>query len=257
MSLLLTQLGCCYLCLCLGATTVAAENWYESEPLVHQLNSYTFTKLVDQSASTWLIEYYAPWCGHCKTFRPKIAQLARILKGKAKVGVVNCDDPFTSSLCSGVKGYPTFMILSISPKTGERAKPKEYRGSREVGAIEKKVLEDVSEYSVARLTCLQDAKKFVQQKADLPHVICFSESASPAAIFKGMALENHEGFSFAFVEHKFSAVCEFFGVAEFPAIVAVASDASKTSQLADPKNFTASSFDAFLKALSREAAHDL
>ncbi|KFH69838.1 hypothetical protein MVEG_04642 [Podila verticillata NRRL 6337] len=38
----------------------------------------------------WLVEYYAPWCGHCKALAPIYEELAMALKGKVNVAKVDC-----------------------------------------------------------------------------------------------------------------------------------------------------------------------
>ena len=37
-----------------------------------------------------MIEFYAPWCGHCKNLKSDWEELATGVKGKAKIGAVDC-----------------------------------------------------------------------------------------------------------------------------------------------------------------------
>ncbi|GAB4835753.1 hypothetical protein Ancab_000663 [Ancistrocladus abbreviatus] len=79
-----------------------------------------------------LVEFYAPWCGHCKKLAPEYEKLGASFK-KAKsvlIGKVDCDDQ--KSLCSkyDVTGYPT---LKWFPKGSLEAK--KYEGARTAEAL--------------------------------------------------------------------------------------------------------------------------
>jgi protein disulfide-isomerase A6 len=43
----------------------AEEEFYGKDSKVKELTDANFKKLVLDSDEMWLIEFYAPWCGHC------------------------------------------------------------------------------------------------------------------------------------------------------------------------------------------------
>ncbi|VDK50833.1 unnamed protein product [Cylicostephanus goldi] len=55
---------------------------------VVELTDANFEKLVLNSKDVWLVEFFAPWCGHCKNLAPHWKAAASELRGKVKV--LNC-----------------------------------------------------------------------------------------------------------------------------------------------------------------------
>ena len=53
------------------------------------LTQSNFDELVLGSKDIWLVEFYAPWCGHCQKLEPEWNEAASKLKGKVKVGKVD------------------------------------------------------------------------------------------------------------------------------------------------------------------------
>ena len=44
------------------------------------LTDSTFDNIYEDELP-WFVEFYAPWCGHCKNLVPEYAELATNLKG--------------------------------------------------------------------------------------------------------------------------------------------------------------------------------
>lgn len=51
----------------------------------------TFNDIVINNDKDVLVEFYAPWCGHCKTLDPKYTEAATILAGNTNVVLAKCD----------------------------------------------------------------------------------------------------------------------------------------------------------------------
>ena len=81
-----------------------------------------------------LVEFFAPWCGHCQRLEPEYKDAAAKLKNYAKLGAVNCD--VEKILCSkyGIKGFPTIKTL-VWDKSSLKKKVYQYSGSRTSSAI--------------------------------------------------------------------------------------------------------------------------
>jgi len=100
---------------------------------VIELTDDNFDKLVLNSDDIWLVEFYAPWCGHCKNLAPQWAQAARELKGKAKLGALDATVHTSKASQYGIKGYPTIKFFPAGSKSASSAE--EYDGGRTASDI--------------------------------------------------------------------------------------------------------------------------
>lgn len=79
-----------------------------------------FTQEVKENQSLpVLVDFFAPWCGHCKTLAPVLDELAGELADKLKIVKVNVEEHRPLSQEYGVMGLPT-MILFKDGVAGEK-----------------------------------------------------------------------------------------------------------------------------------------
>lgn len=102
---------------------------YASNSAVVDLRPNNFDNLVLNSDHIWVVEFYAPWCGHCQQLTPEYDKAATALKGIVKVGAVNADEHKSLGSKYGVRGYPTIKIFGLDKK------PEEYNGPRNAAGI--------------------------------------------------------------------------------------------------------------------------
>lgn len=110
---------------------------------VVELTDDNFDKLVMNSEDMWLVEFYAPWCGHCKNLAPFWAAAATELKGKVKLGALDATVHRTKAMEYDIKGYPTIKYFAPGKKSSDSAQ--EYNGGRTASDIVSWALEKLAE----------------------------------------------------------------------------------------------------------------
>ena len=98
-----------------------------------------------------LLEFYAPWCGHCKALEPKYTELATELADVKGLVIAKIDATANEIEGIAVQGFPTIKFFPKGSST-----PTEFEGEREVDGF-KKYLEEKSE----------SYKAYLEQKDDL------------------------------------------------------------------------------------------
>ena len=75
-----------------------------------------FAEVVIDNDKDTLVEFYAPWCGHCKKLTPIFEEIAETLKGE-DVAIVKMDATANDVPASfEVRGFPTLYWLSKNSK---------------------------------------------------------------------------------------------------------------------------------------------
>jgi len=97
---------------------------------VVELNSANFDSIVLDSNKDVLVEFYAPWCGHCKKLAPDYEKVARAFASEPNVVIANIDADANKGFGEkyGVSGFPTIKWFG----KGQKTEPEAYEAARDV-----------------------------------------------------------------------------------------------------------------------------
>jgi protein disulfide-isomerase-like protein len=93
------------------------------------LDSANFDTIVKDSSKDVLVEFYAPWCGHCKRLAPDYEIVANAFAAEDNIVIakIDCDAQKEKCQAYDVSGYPTIKFFPKDNKEGER-----YDGARDI-----------------------------------------------------------------------------------------------------------------------------
>ena len=95
-----------------------------------ELTDQNFEQEALNSEKPVMIDFWAEWCGPCKTIAPVVDELSQDYDGKAVIGKVDVDNNPQIAAKFGIRNIPTILFL----KNGEVV-------DKSVGAVSKDVLQ--------------------------------------------------------------------------------------------------------------------
>ena len=99
--------------------------------MARNITDADWQSVVVESELPVLVDFWAPWCGPCRSLSPVIDELSEAYEGKAVIVKYNVDDNYEYSNKYGIRSIPALLFF----KGGEVVKTIN-------GAVAKNVIED-------------------------------------------------------------------------------------------------------------------
>eukprot|EP01012_Entosiphon_sulcatum_P030678 TRINITY_DN37_c0_g1_i1.p1 TRINITY_DN37_c0_g1~~TRINITY_DN37_c0_g1_i1.p1 ORF type:complete len:496 (+),score=126.46 TRINITY_DN37_c0_g1_i1:51-1490(+) len=184
---------------CLALTPRGAE-----DPDVVVLTKDNFDSILESNPVV-MVEFYAPWCGHCKQLAPEYSRAATQLKGSGIIlGKVDATQEQELAEKHGVRGYPTIKVF-------QNGDPTEYEGGRTAGDIVA-YLKKQSGPAVTTIASVDALDSFVPTEGE-PVVVAYVAEGTPEHEFYFKYASSHRN------DNQFGAVTDAAVAAELGASI--------------------------------------
>merc|ERR1719300_1420540 len=140
------------------------------------IDSTNYQQVLYGNNQPLIVEFYAPWCGHCKNLAPEFAKAATNLKGMVLFGAVNCDEDSNKPLCGQfqVQGFPTLKVFPHGRERKQKNGPKDYQGARTASGLERAATDTLLRVKIPTLENEADYGEFLVNASPMAKVLLFT-----------------------------------------------------------------------------------
>ena len=86
---------------------------------IDHIGDDSFEQEVINASVPVLVDFWAPWCGPCKSIAPLLEEIAQEYDGKLRVVKINIDENPSVPSRYGVRGIPNLMIFKGGTLAGQ------------------------------------------------------------------------------------------------------------------------------------------
>lgn len=160
--------------LAVASSSINCETEFKYDEGVLVLTKESFEGAINEFEFV-LVEFYAPWCGHCKMLAPEYVKAAAILKEKnsnIKLAKVDATEEVDLAEENAVRGYPTLKFFRKGVSIA-------YSGGRQAEDIVSWVIKKTGS-PAKELTSVDDTKEFLDSN-NVAIIGFFKDQSSEAA----------------------------------------------------------------------------
>lgn len=163
---------------------------------VVQVGASDFKSQVLKDDGIVIVEFYAPWCGHCKSLSPEYEKAASVLKGVVKIVAVDATQHESLAQKYQIQGFPTLKVFGA-----DKHKPVDYAGQRTADGIIGEAMRATNQLVKDRKSGKTSAKKASSEdKKEKPKAKGSKDSKKPSssvvelteANFQALVMESND-----------------------------------------------------------------
>jgi protein disulfide-isomerase A1 len=139
--------------------SIKSEPIPESQGPVSVIVAKNYKEIVLDNDKDVLVEFYAPWCGHCKALAPKYEELGELYANDdkfSKLVTIAKVDATANDVPDEIQGFPTIKMFAA----GKKDSPIDYTGSRTIEDLVQ-FIKDNGSHKVAAV--YEEAKEKVEE----------------------------------------------------------------------------------------------
>jgi thioredoxin 1 len=91
-----------------------------SDSLVKHFDDAGFKKILDESETPVFVDFWAPWCGPCRSLAPIIDKIAPEYNDRLLIGKMNVDENQDTPAEYGIRGIPAMLIFKDGEVVGTK-----------------------------------------------------------------------------------------------------------------------------------------